>query len=34
MGDRMLDLCSAAKECKEVVENKMFLKEIGKNSSL
>jgi hypothetical protein len=30
MRDRMLDLRSAAKECKEVVENKMFVK----NSSL
>jgi len=26
-------LCTAAMECKEVIENKMFVKEIGKNSS-
>jgi len=31
--DMVMVLCSAAKECKEVVENKMFVKEIGKNTS-
>eukprot|EP00092_Neocalanus_flemingeri_P037911 GFUD01041266.1.p1 GENE.GFUD01041266.1~~GFUD01041266.1.p1 ORF type:complete len:1730 (-),score=625.36 GFUD01041266.1:48-5237(-) len=31
MGSTVLALCSAARECKELVENKMFVKEIGKN---
>jgi len=34
MGDMVINLCSAGKECMELVENKIFVKEIGKNSSL